>query len=72
MLTNSTARYKGAPFNPFKVKLKISFFALEVLGGLPPNELLFLPKCGTNGLLATLTQRKFAFLFFGWFLIQNN
>ncbi|MBQ6380545.1 MAG: hypothetical protein IJJ41_02945 [Clostridia bacterium] len=59
---------KGAPLNPFKVKSKFSFFALEVLGGYPPNKLPFLPKCGTKGLLATLTQRKFAFLFFGWFL----
>ena len=68
MWTNSIAHYKGAPFNPFKVKLRFSFFALEVLGGLLPNKLLFLPKCGTNGLLATITQRKNTVFVFGWFL----
>ena len=68
MWTNSIAHYEGTPLNPFKVKSKFSFFALVVLGGYPPNEILFLPKCGTNGLLATITQRKNTVFVFGWFL----
>ena len=44
---------------------------MEVLGGYPPKKIPFFPFVDKKGLLATLTQRKNAFLFSVYFLSKN-
>ena len=62
---------KGHPLTRSN-EVKLFVFCVRGFRRITPNKLPFLPIVDKNGLLATLTQRKFAFLFFGWFLIQKN